>query len=116
MTIVKGTKGDDILSGSVGDDILKGRKGDDVLIGAAGADAMKGGKGADIFVVSYGDRILDFKPGVDKIVIDQPYDGQLYQDSTGLYAGYDVIGDHPTDLIVKADGVVWFGSGDLLNA
>lgn len=116
MTTVKGTKANDVLAGGVGDDTLKGKGGDDVLIGAAGADTMKGGKGADIFVVSYGDRILDFKPGVDKVVIDQPYDGQLYQDDTGLYAGYDAAGGHPTDLIVRADGVQYFTSGDLLNA
>lgn len=116
MTTIKGTKGDDILSGGGADDVLKGGKGDDVLIGAGGADTMKGGKGADTFVVSYGDYILDFKPGVDKIIIDQPYAGQLYQDDTGLYAGYDAVPNSPTDLIVKANGISYFTSDDLLNA
>ena len=112
--IIKGTNKGDILTGGNQDDTLCGGKGGDTLIGAGGADTMKGGKGADIFVVSYGDHILDFKQGVDKIVIDQPYDGQLYQDNTGLYAGYE--NDTPVDLIVYADGVTFFASGDLINA
>lgn len=110
MGIFKGTKQADVLLGGVSDDVLKGGKGDDVLIGGGGADMMKGGKGADIFVVSYGDQIFDFQEGIDKIIIQQSYSGQLYQDDTGLYAGYDTVNDHPTDLIVKADGVSYFGS------
>lgn len=113
MAEISGTKGDDVLIGRSGDDSIRGGKGADVLIGAAGADTLKGGRGADIFVVSYGDRILDFKPGVDKIAVDQPYAGQLYQDSTGLYAGYAE--GEPVDLIVRADGVLHFASGDILN-
>lgn len=113
---IKGTKKADVLAGGVGDDTIKGGKGADVLIGAGGADVLKGGKGADIFVVAYGDTILDFKQGVDKLVIDQPYSGQLYQDDTGLYAGYDVGTEAGTDLIVKAVGIDFFTSSDLLNA
>lgn len=111
---IKGTKADDVLAGGVADDVLNGKTGDDVLVGGAGADTMKGGKGVDTFVVSYGDHILDFKQGVDKIIIDQPYDGQLYEDTTGLYAGYE--NDTPVDLIVKADGVGHFTPDDLINA
>ena len=74
-------------------------------------------RGAQYLDLSSGRYALgrDFKPGVDKLVIDQPYNGQLYQDDTGLYAGYDVVTETPTDLIVYADGVSHFG-GDLINA
>jgi Ca2+-binding RTX toxin-like protein len=111
--IIKGTKKADVLAGGNADDLIKGGKGKDVLIGAGGADTMKGGKGADTFVVSYGDQILDFKPGVDKIVVDQPYEGQLYLDATGLYTGVDA-NDAPIGLIVSTPGTQ-LGSDDFLN-
>ncbi len=114
--IIKGTNKGDVLTGRNGNDTLCGGKGKDLLVGGGGADIMKGGKGADIFVVSDGDTILDFKQGVDKIILDQPYDGQLYQDDTGLYAGYDAATESPTDLIVFAVGVSWLSSDDILNA
>jgi Ca2+-binding RTX toxin-like protein len=47
--------GDDVLSGRGGDDTLLGVDGNDTLIGGAGADSMSGGNGNDRFVVSGSD-------------------------------------------------------------
>ena len=73
MTTLKGTKGDDYLTGTAGADTLKGGKGRDILDGRGGDDTLNGGKGADIFILS-ADRgfefITDFKPGRDTIIVE----------------------------------------------
>jgi Ca2+-binding RTX toxin-like protein len=90
---LEGRGGSDILSGEGGNDRLFGGIGNDMLIGGAGADTLKGETGADtlnggqgqdvlhggggvdrfVFDVQAGaanaDRILDFKPGTDKLVL-----------------------------------------------
>ncbi len=67
-----GAKGADVLLGRGGDDKLFGGAGRDKLIGGAGDDILKGGGGADKFLFAKGqgqDRIGDFDPGTDRIVI-----------------------------------------------
>ena len=67
--------GADKLSGGIRDDVLKGGGGDDVLDGGKGRDRLVGGDGADAFVFSTKlgkgrpDRIEDFVPGEDTIVL-----------------------------------------------
>ncbi|WP_165978758.1 M10 family metallopeptidase C-terminal domain-containing protein [Antarcticimicrobium luteum] len=74
---LEGGGGDDILEGGEGDDRLIGGPGDDKLIGGPGDDRLTGGPGADEFhfsalrTVINTNRITDFEPGVDKIVIDE---------------------------------------------
>ncbi len=108
---IEGTAKNDVLYGSATADKIKGNGGDDVLIGGAGADTLVGGKGADIFVVSGGDTILDFKPGVDKIIIDMPFErlafiGQdtftSYGDNPSLVHIVTTVGVtlHPDDILV----------------
>ena len=51
---------------------LEGREGNDVLEGRGGADTLSGGAGEDLFVLRRGDgmdRIADFTPGVDHLVL-----------------------------------------------
>ena len=61
----------DILYGGHGNDILFGQSGDDILSGGVGNDLLHGGAGRDTFVFDAGrDKILDFTPYVDLIVID----------------------------------------------
>lgn len=76
--ILRGGCGDDTLMGGFsGDDLLSGGRGHDVLIGSIDDDVMVGGKGADKFhflvsedfSISGVDRVLDFKPGKDRILI-----------------------------------------------
>ena len=85
---VEGTEGGDLLNGNSsanklygggGDDRLKGLAGDDLLQGGFGHDVLTGGTGADLFVFDGGatrseirnssDRILDFDPSVDMLVL-----------------------------------------------
>lgn len=70
--IVLGRRGDDTLYGDGGDDKVKGGRGDDILEGNGGRDVLVGGKGADQFVLrnlNAADKIRDFKPGKDTIVL-----------------------------------------------
>lgn len=68
----RGGTGADTLLGAQGNDLLIGEKGNDLLIGGSGADTLIGGKGADSFVfyANQGwDRVRDFTPGEDIIVV-----------------------------------------------
>lgn len=74
---LKGDAGKDTLKGDAGNDLLKGDAGDDVLFGEAGNDKLYGGAGNDAFVFNKRpskaanlDQIVDFKPGQDKIFLD----------------------------------------------
>jgi serralysin len=65
------------LSGGGGGDALRGLAGDDLLEGGAGRDRMAGGEGADRFLLTEAapardavDRLLDFAPGQDLILLD----------------------------------------------
>lgn len=90
---MKGGDGSDKLGGSLGKDILLGGAGDDRLFGRLGADTLSGGDGDDklnggrqndrlvggdgadqfIFTGIYGhDVVVDFEPGIDKLVFDGP--------------------------------------------
>ena len=65
-----GMGGDDMLRGGKDDDKLDGGMGDDTLLGEMGDDRLYGGDGMDKFVFMMGhgdDEIADFEKGVDKI-------------------------------------------------
>ncbi|KPP89238.1 MAG: Peptidase M10 serralysin C terminal [Rhodobacteraceae bacterium HLUCCA08] len=71
--IISGNRHDDTLFGGAGDDRLNGGGGDDWLEGGSGNDWLRGGEGADRFVFrpDFGrDRIDDFDPGLDRLLID----------------------------------------------
>lgn len=70
-----GNGGADHLYGGSGNDVLRGGRGDDWLTGEAGNDKLWGGQGADYFLFDADldngiDRIKDFDPGIDRIVIE----------------------------------------------
>ena len=45
---IRGTQGNDVLTGGPGPDVICGRAGDDVLRGLGGDDVLLGGDGADV--------------------------------------------------------------------
>ncbi|MCB1883660.1 MAG: hypothetical protein KDG89_06650 [Geminicoccaceae bacterium] len=49
MSIIIGTKGDDLLLGYAGNDFFNGGAGDDILFGGAGDDVLNGGEAHDFF-------------------------------------------------------------------
>ncbi len=73
--LLSGDGGNDWLHGGDGNDTLNGGSGDDRLHGNGGADMLTGGAGADRFIFklasdstnTQSDRIMDFKPGEDRI-------------------------------------------------
>jgi serralysin len=67
-----GNEAANFLYGSGAADRLEGRGGSDVIEGRAGADTLAGGAGNDLFVIRRGDgldRIEDFSPGQDRLVL-----------------------------------------------
>lgn len=70
------TESRDMIMTSRGDDYIDGLGGNDWLNGGAGRDKLKGGEGNDSFVFTNNpgphnrDKILDFKHGEDRIVLD----------------------------------------------
>jgi Ca2+-binding RTX toxin-like protein len=71
-----GLEGDDDLYGGNDRDVLSGGTGSDYLSGGAGSDTLSGNSGKDYFVFdvrasrSNVDRILDFRPVDDTIMLD----------------------------------------------
>lgn len=67
-----GNAGANLMFGNAAANRLDGREGNDVLEGRAGNDTLIGGTGADAFVLRRGDgfdRIEDFTPGEDRLVL-----------------------------------------------
>lgn len=86
------------LQGGSGIDALTGGAGNDTLVGGAGRDLLTGGDGADRFVYTQvldaGDRITDFQPGLDRLVV-----GPLLA-SIG-YAGTDPLADGMLGIVAQ---------------
>jgi Ca2+-binding RTX toxin-like protein len=76
---IRGDKGNDTISGLGGDDRLRGDKGNDILDGGDGNDRLKGGDGDDTLTGGAGndrftfdlrgntDTVTDFTSGEDKL-------------------------------------------------
>ncbi|GAA2725547.1 ExeM/NucH family extracellular endonuclease [Cellulomonas aerilata] len=74
---IRGTAGDDVLSGTNGRDVIMGLGGDDVLVGSndedvlcggAGDDRLSGGNGDDVLLGGFGDDDLAGGNGSDRLV------------------------------------------------
>ena len=104
--LLRGGNGEDNLEGRVGSDHLRGGWGDDILSGGVGRDRLHGGPGNDrmtggasidrfIFAINGefdaeimgSDRITDFNPDQDLIVLDKKTFALLASDSG---AGFSV--------------------------
>ncbi|MBW4615047.1 MAG: hypothetical protein KME21_17585 [Desmonostoc vinosum HA7617-LM4] len=67
-----------VLNGTPRRDKLIGSNDRDIITGFQGADILQGGAGKDLFVYTSlrdaGDKIIDFVPGTDKIVLSKLFD------------------------------------------
>jgi Ca2+-binding RTX toxin-like protein len=90
---VRSGAGNDDVTGGTGADRLYGGTGNDILRGGSGVDTLQGEAGADRFVLSHtglanADKVVDFRHGVDKIVLDAPrFDGGSFADLTYTATG-----------------------------
>jgi Ca2+-binding RTX toxin-like protein len=70
---LRGSDGEDLIVADNRGNQLEGQGGSDILVGGFGNDTFIGGDGANIFEHKGGfDRIVDFNPGVDTLLIDIP--------------------------------------------
>lgn len=80
-----------VLTGTAGIDTLTGGAGKDTITGLGGRDVLTGGAEADRFiytkVLDAGDRIMDFQPGVDRLVVGQLLTSFGYQGSNPIADG-----------------------------
>lgn len=84
---ILGGDGDDRIHGGQGDDILEGGAGADTLSGDLGDDLLDGGEGGDRFAFAAGhghDRILDFDPDEDRILLTSGLSWQATDSADGV--------------------------------
>ena len=70
--VLIGDAGNDALFGGAGNESILGEAGDDFIVGGTGNDGLRGGAGKDTFFFSANDgtdRLVDFDPFYDKIII-----------------------------------------------
>ncbi|MEO1601608.1 MAG: G8 domain-containing protein [Pseudomonadota bacterium] len=89
-----GSNGDDLLRGNNGDDAAYGGKGDDNLQGGSGNDTLEGGEGTDYLAGSYGDDLVSGGAGPDEVYGDYGIDvlyGDAGNDKVGGGDGADIL-------------------------
>ncbi|PRY14453.1 ExeM/NucH family extracellular endonuclease [Kineococcus rhizosphaerae] len=57
--VISGGNGDDVICGGAGDDVVSGGNGDDVLVGGFGQDRLRGDNGDDVLIGGPGTDVLD---------------------------------------------------------
>ncbi|PRY25331.1 Ca2+-binding RTX toxin-like protein [Aliiruegeria haliotis] len=116
MTVWLGA-GDDVATGSAGDDIIRGGAGRDVIDGRAGDDALHGGSGSDVLSGGRGDDSLWGNDASDSLfggrgsdtlrggADDDRLEGETGGDALYGDMGADrLIGAAGNDLLVGGDG------------
>jgi len=94
LTLISGTKEDDVLSGTSGTDILLGGNGEDVLDGGAGNDLLSGGNGEDTLYGGDGNDLLSGGNGSDSLdggAGNDLLDGGNGNDSLDGGSGSDIV-------------------------
>ncbi|MFP7632594.1 M10 family metallopeptidase C-terminal domain-containing protein [Pseudomonas veronii] len=131
-----------VVIGTKDNDVLRGDHGDNLITGGAGADTLVGGSGRDIFVYEHAsdstiqrpDQILDFKTGVDTIDVSKALekagvhslnfvtqftrrsgDTVIRHNSTSNEStvGIDMTGNGKADLFIHTQGKI--NAGDILS-
>jgi predicted extracellular nuclease len=66
--VLTGTSGRDVVVGLGGNDVISGGNGDDVICGGAGNDRISGGNGDDVLLGGFGDDRLAGDNGSDRLL------------------------------------------------
>ena len=136
---INGNEAANWLTGGAGRDRIEGDGGADLIEGGTGADILSGGTGADTFrfasaAQAYGDRILDFVHGQDRIdlsTIDadlghagnqafrfiggQSFTGHAGDlSAAGLWLQGDLDGDRVADFVLRLNGGHAITTSDLI--
>ena len=118
--LLTGSAGNDILLGSDEAIRIQGGAGDDILVGGSGAAQLAGGAGADIFMFQHNgavNRILDFQPGTDIIDLTlMPMlrgAGQLRVVTTAQGAGLEYMG---TEIVMESADGTWLTETEITAA
>jgi Ca2+-binding RTX toxin-like protein len=107
-SLVAGTTGDDVLSGTPGADTILGLSGDDNILAGDGADVVRGGDGND-FVDAGGGRDVVFGGAGDDDILAGGGDDMVYGDAGGdrilAGAGNDLVtAGAGNDAVIGGDG------------
>ncbi|KQP73785.1 heme peroxidase [Methylobacterium sp. Leaf111] len=107
-SLVAGTTGDDVLSGTPGADTLLGLSGDDNILAGDGADVIRGGDGND-FVDAGGGRDVVFGGAGDDDILAGSGDDMVYGDAGAdrilAGAGNDLVtAGAGNDTVIGGDG------------
>ena len=105
LALSKGTKADDVLVGTDGDDTFFAKGGDDTLSGGDGDDALFGEGGNDTIEGGAGDDTISGGNGIDTVIINDSFDNSLLMFSESDFAGtsYVYLSNHEITL-QTADG------------
>ena len=105
---INGQAGNDQLFGGDDVDTLKGGEGNDKLYGEAGSDVLTGGMGNDSFyfdqplAITGIDRITDFSPNLDKLVLSSVIYSQLSINGIGVNQFESIAGSSTANVIAEA--------------
>jgi Ca2+-binding RTX toxin-like protein len=105
---INGQAGNDQLFGGDDVDTLKGGEGNDKLYGEAGSDVLTGGMGNDSFyfdqpLATTGiDRITDFSPNLDKLVLSSVIYSQLSINGIGVNQFESIAGSSTANVIAES--------------
>ena len=120
--LIRGKAGFDFLEGFGGDDFLFGGRGNDRLTGGEGNDYLVGGSGRDTFVFNFSegdtgvDRIADFKPGKDHILVIYPAKLGEYSVGYDAHTGLVTVDDGGSHVIAKLAKGLDIGDADFVLA
>ncbi|HTO48728.1 MAG TPA: putative Ig domain-containing protein [Burkholderiales bacterium] len=116
---IVGTRHNDRLIGTAGDDLIEGRNGNDRLRGGHGVDILQGGKGNDDLKDRDGNTVFDGGRGNDRMTGGRDADffaGGRGNDRLYLGGGHDVVAFNKGDGVdrlfgERQDGVLSLGGG-----
>jgi Ca2+-binding RTX toxin-like protein len=105
--LVTGSVGQDSITGGAGDDALDGEDGADTLIGGGGFDSLQGGDGDDLLRGGAGGAVFRGGPGQDRLVADAA-DGAFDR----FVLGRPFSGEFAPDPADGPDRILGFVSGE----